>query len=270
VSLEQLPVSAAVAADPQVTEFLEARRPPPEAPLGFLPLPLHRRSALAGDSALGNLTTAAMLAATAADVALLNSSGLRADLEAGALLRSDLDLAFPFDEPWRLVWLTGRALRRGLERAAWRSAARDCVSVMQVSGLRLKIRCAACAARSKDCLEIVHPSAAGSAPLTDADWLLTVLPAYLTLPGADFEDAAATGSDVANSAADLLARHLQGLPRQNDGAPCESSLAAWSEQRCREAFGAAACPLDPARRRAACSALPSVEEARDGRIEMLP
>ncbi len=270
LSLTQLPVSAEVPADPRVAEFLEARRPPPELPLGFLPAALRRRSALAGDSSLGNFTADAMLAATSADVALLNSSGLRADLEAGALLRSDLDLAFPFDEPWRLVWLTGRLLRQGLLRAAWRSAARDCESTLQVAGLRLRIDCAACAARTTDCLQIARPSATGTDAPADDEWLLAVLPVYLTLPGADFDEVATTGSDVGATAEELLARHVQALPRLNDVGACQGSLEAWSELRCREAFGIWACPLDGARAKAACDALPLVKELRDGRIEMLP
>ena len=270
LSLTQLPLSAEVAADAQVSEFLEARRPPPEPPLGFLPAPLRRRSALAGDSPLGNLTADAMLAATSADVALLNSSGLRADLEAGELLRSDLDLAFPFDEPWRLVWLTGRRLRRGLLRAAWRSAARECESTLQIAGLRLRIACAACAVRGADCLQIARPNASGSTSLTDDEWLLTVLPVYLTLPGADFEDVASTGIDVDTSAQALLARYLQTRPRLQQTRACQAALEGWSELRCREGFGAPDCPLDPIRAKTACRGLPLVEEARDGRIEMLP
>lgn len=268
-SLTQLPVSADVPADVRVTEFLEARRPPAEPPLGFLPAPVRRRSALAGDSPLGNLTADAMLAATSANVALLNSSGLRADLEAGALLRSDLDLAFPFDEPWRLVWLTGRQLRRGLLRAAWRSAAHDCESTLQVAGIRLRIHCAACAVRHADCLQIARPGGVVGGGPADDEWLLAVLPVYLTLPGADFDDVGTTGNDVDAAALELLARHVQASPRLNDVRACQGSLEAWSELRCREAFGTLACPLDHVRAQAACRALPLVEELRDGRIEML-
>lgn len=270
LSLTQLPVSAAVPANPRVLAFLEERRPPPAPPLAFLSAPLRRRSALAGDSALGDLTADAMLSATSADVALLNSSGVRADIEAGALLRSDLQLVFPFDEPWRLVWLTGRALRRGLEHAAWRSAARGCESVLQVSGLRLKIRCQACATRGSDCLDVQRPTPLGPAPLGEEDWLLATLPGYLTLPGADFEVLGETGREVETTVEELFARHLRASPRPIDIAACQASLVAWSPARCREGFGAEACPLEPARGGAVCRALPNVEGARDGRIEMLP
>jgi hypothetical protein len=136
--------------------------------------------------------------------------------------------------------------------------------------LRLKIRCGACAARSPDCLEIRHPSGRDSLPLGDAEWLLVTLPAYLTLPGADFEAVGTTGSQVDTAVEDVLARHFQALPAAKDLEPCEASLGAWSEPRCREGFGAEACPLGRARARAVCGALPSVEGARDGRVEMLP
>jgi len=270
LSLSQLPLSAAVPASPRVVDFLEEHRPLPAPPLGFLPVPVRRRSALAGDSALGDLTAEALLSMTAADVVVLNSSGLRADLEAGALLRSDLELAFPFDEPWRLVWLTGGALRRGLEQSARRSATRDCESALQVAGLRLQIRCGACQAGGSDCLRVERPTPLGPKALGDDQSLLVVLPAYLTLPGGDFEVVGTTGSEVEAVIDDLFARYLGTLPRLKQLAPCRESLATWSPLRCREGFGAEGCPLNEARAQAVCRALPNVEAARDGRIEMRP
>jgi hypothetical protein len=270
VALRQMPVAATVLPDPRVEQYLEERRPPAEPPLAFLPVAFDRRSALAGDSALGNLTVDAMQAATAADVALVNSSGLRADLEAGALLRSDLALAFPFDEPWRLAWLSGRVLRRGLERAALRSAGQACESAVQVAGLRLRVHCAACAAQRGACLEIERPGPLGAVPLADDAWLLVALPAYVTLPGGDFDEVGGLGTEVAGTAADFIARRLAGLPARADSEACARSLRAWSSLRCREAFGALACPLDAERARAICRALPLAEGGRDGRIEMRP
>jgi len=271
LTLSHLPVSASVAADPGVEQYLEERRPPPAPPLAFLREALGRRSALGGDSALGNLTVDALQVATAADVALMNSSGLRVDLQAGPLLRSDLALAFPFDEPWRLAWLSGRGLRRGLERAALRSAQRSCESALQVAGLELRVHCAACLARQRACLEIARPGPRGSAPLSDDAWLLVVLPEYVTLPGGDFDMVGTTGTEVAGSAEDFLVARLAALPpRGEDVEPCARSLRAWSTLRCREAFGALGCPLAPARARAVCRALPVAEGERDGRIAMLP
>src|SRR6185503_16923373 len=95
-------------------------------------------------------------------------------------------LAFPFAEPWLQVVLSGAALRRGLERAARRSAARHCESTLQVSGLKLRVACAACARGAANCLEATRPAPWGGAPLDDGAILVVALPSYLTLPGADF------------------------------------------------------------------------------------
>jgi 5'-nucleotidase len=153
-------------------------------------------------------------------VAIVNSSGLRADLEAGPLLRSDLELAFPFDEPWRLVWLSGRDLRGALSQSAVRSAQRDCESALQVAGLSLKVRCSACAARRADCLEIARLGPIGEATLTDDAWLLMVLPAYLTHGSGDFAAVGETGHEVAGTVVDFIARYLGRQPgRTEDGLP---------------------------------------------------
>jgi 5'-nucleotidase len=269
IALKHLPVAATVPPEPQVFGYLEERRPPPEPPLAFLTLALARRSALGGDSALGNLTADAMLAASGADVALLNSSGLRADVEAGALLQSDLELAFPFDEPWRLAWLSVRSLQRSLVLAAERSATRGCESALQVAGLRLKIRCGACRARRNDCLELSRAPWDVATPFRDDERVLVALPAYLTLPGADFEDAA-NGSELTVSVPTALSRRLQASPLQTEVEACAAALVSWSRSRCQEAFGALGCPLDFRRASASCSRLPSFEGQRDDRIQMLP
>lgn len=270
VTLKHLPSAATVPPEPRVEQYLEQRRPAPEPPLAFLPAPLTRRSALGGDSALGDAILDAVQATTAVDVALVNSSGLRADLEAGALLRSDLALAFPFDEPWRLVRLGGRRLRQGLESAAARAAQRGCESSLQVAGLRLQIHCGACAAQRGVCLEVERLGPRGTVPLADDDWLLVALPTYVTLPGSDFEGVGDGGAEVADKLSDLLARRFARQPALGDSPACARELGAWSTFRCREAFGALACPLSAEGARAVCRALPVVEGGRDGRIQMWP
>jgi 5'-nucleotidase / UDP-sugar diphosphatase len=268
--LTHLPLASAVPEDPEVAAFLDARRAPAEAPLAYLPEPITRRSALAGDSALGNLTVDAVRAASSADVALLNSSGLRADLEAGPLLRSDVDLAFPFDDAWRLVWLDGETLLRGLERAAWRSAARNCESALQVSGLRLALRCAACLARSADCLQIARPSPVGEVALEPEAWLLVALPNYLALDGGDFEAVGNAGTELAGSVVDAVAQYLQSQPLSGGDEACQRALRELSPARCREAFGELACPLSHSQALATCRGLPRLEGRRDGRVVVGP
>jgi hypothetical protein len=268
-SLTPLPVAASVVAEPQTAEFLAGLEPPPQAPLAFLPARLGRRSPLGGDSALGNLTADAMRRETQADVAVLNSSGLREDLEPGVLLRSDLELAFPFAEPWRLARLSGRELRAGLLRAAFKSSTRECESSLQVSGLRLRASCSACAARGADCLQVERTGPFGDAPLDDAEWLWVTLPAYLTLAGADFEEAA-SGSELAVSVPEALAKQIGRGPGPGAPEPCVADIARWSERRCAEAFGPIACPLDAERALGVCSSLPALKGERDGRVELRP
>jgi 2',3'-cyclic-nucleotide 2'-phosphodiesterase (5'-nucleotidase family) len=268
LTLTQLPLSAAVPLEPSVQQYLEPNRPEPEPPWAFLPEPVARRAALGGDAPLGDLAADAMLAATGADVALLNTSGLRADLEAGELLRSDLELAFPFDEPWRLALVNGAALRRGLERAAHRSARQDCTSLVQVAGLELHIDCGACLAE-QPCVDVRRHGAAGVTTLDDAELVRVALPTYLTLSGADFEEFAERGAEVDGSIVAALHAYLGRLPPNRDGNGCVASLARIGEARCREAFEAWACPLADEQARAVCAGLPRLEVARDERIVAL-
>ena len=240
LTLTQLPLAAEVPLDAKVARFLEARRPPPLPPLAYLPDGVARRSAL------------------------------RDELQPGVLLQSDLELAFPFDEPWRLVWLSGRALRQGLERAARRSATQSCASTLQVSGIYLKLHCAACIARNASCLEVLRPGALGEASLDDSALVLTALPEYLTLGGADFDAVGPAGAELDGDVLSVLSRYFQTLPRENGAAACRAALLALPDVRCREAFGALECPLSVARADAVCRGLPSLKGARDGRIEMLP
>jgi len=268
-SLTPLPLAARVAEEPRTAESLASLAPSPRAPLAFLPERLGRRSPLGGDSALGNLTVDAMRRETQADAALLNSSGLREDLEPGVLLLSDLELAFPFEEPWRLARLSGRELRAGLLRAAFKSATRQCESSLQISGLRIRASCSACAAHRPECLFVERTGAFGDAPLDDAEWLWVALPTYLTLAGADFEDAA-SGTELDGSVPQVLARQIGVGPALGAPEPCVADISRWSQRRCAEAFGAIACPLGAERARAVCRSLPALKGVRDGRVEMRP
>lgn len=269
LALEQLPLGATVPLEPGVQQYLEPLRPEPEPPWAYLPEPVARRAALGGDAPLGDLAADAMLEATGAEAALLNTSGLRADLEAGELLRSDLELAFPFDEPWRLALVNGATLRRGLERAARRSARQDCTSVLQVAGLKLQVDCGACLAGSSPCVEVRRQGAVGLVTLDDAELLQVALPTYLTLSGADFEDFAERGAEIDGSIVAALARHVQRLAPSHDVDGCVAALGRVGASRCREAFGAYSCPLGAERSRTVCAGLPRLEVTRDERIVVL-
>jgi 5'-nucleotidase len=272
LKLEQLPLAAAVVSDAHVEQRLERYRAAPESPLAYLAEPLWRRSALGGDSALGNLVADVVRESAGVDVALLNSSGLRADLEAGLLLRSDLELALPFDEPWLVAWLSGRQLRSGLERAAERSAARGCESSLQLAGLSMELTCGACTRHSADCLRATRTTPFGEQPLGDDQLLLVALPAYLTLDGADFAGAATTVvRSLESTVGQLVAERLVRFPPLNASvaAECAAAARSLSPERCREVSGEL-CPMAAAVAQALCSELPAARGGRDERIRAQP
>jgi 5'-nucleotidase / UDP-sugar diphosphatase len=268
LSLSRMASAGSVPEQPAMLDILAGVELGPEQALAFVSAPVARHGALGGDSPLGDLLTDALRAAAGADVALVNSSGLRADLEAGVLLRSDLELLFPFAEAWRVGWASGRALREGLERAARRSAERDCTSSLQVSGLRLQLRCAACRAGRSDCLTIARPTRIGDARLGESELFRVILPSYLTLTGADFEAFAAWEASALGPI-DALIEQV-GRLTSGQAVGCEAQILAATPARCRSLFGSAACPASAERARALCRSLPVVEGERDDRIQMLP
>jgi 2',3'-cyclic-nucleotide 2'-phosphodiesterase (5'-nucleotidase family) len=250
---------------------MEPYRAEPEPPLAFAPEPIWRSSALGGDSALGDLVTDAWRRESGADIVLLNSSGLRSDLEQGLLLRSDLELALPFDEPWLLTLVTGAEVARGLEHAARRSSERDCESVLQVSGLTLEIACSACATETETCLRVERLTPFGPLPLRADEPLLVALPEYLARPGADFAELQrSTVQQLDRPASGVLARHLARSRGGGAADRCVEEARSLSGERCREVAGALACPPGVAAASALCAELPRVRGARDDRIRLVP
>jgi 5'-nucleotidase len=91
-----------------------------------------------GESALGNVLADGLREMEKADVALLNSGGLRANLRAGAITYGDLYEVLPFDNTVAIVTVTGEELRRLLVAAYGTGS-----GVFQQSGLKVKLaRCA--------------------------------------------------------------------------------------------------------------------------------
>lgn len=85
--------------------------------VGETPITLTR--AYGESSSLGNLFTDAMLAAVPdAQLALTNSGGLRADLNAGPITLGDVISAFPFPNELTVMDLTGKSLRNLMEHGA--------------------------------------------------------------------------------------------------------------------------------------------------------
>lgn len=270
IALAQLPLSSSVPLHPDVLERLERVGAPQERVLGFVPGPLQRRSALGGDSALGNLVADGMRAASASDAAVLNGSALRGDVEAGLLLESDLELVLPFGEPWLTARVSGARLKQGLLRGAQRSAARGCESVVQVSGLKVRVDCSACRARGTGCVEVRRSGPFGEKPVGDAEILLVTLPAYLTQSGADFEGLGQERSPQALGVVEVLAQEVLGLRSGTEPDACVEALLDLAPARCEQAFGVVGCPVGAARATSWCAHWPWIVGGTDGRIEMQP
>jgi 5'-nucleotidase len=114
---------------PALAELAEHQR----RPLGVeLPSPLMR--AYEAESPLGSAMADALREVTGADVALLNSGGLRADLPAGELTYGHVYEAIPFENSIAVVSVSAADLRRLLEAAY---GAR--LGVFQVSGLKVSL-----------------------------------------------------------------------------------------------------------------------------------
>ncbi|HXA20494.1 MAG TPA: bifunctional UDP-sugar hydrolase/5'-nucleotidase [Thermoanaerobaculia bacterium] len=84
------------------------------------------------ESPLGDLLTDAMRTYMKADVAFLNSGGIRTDLPAGALIYANLFDVSPFDNFPAMVTMTGAQLRRMLEITSIGGGR----GILQTSGLR--------------------------------------------------------------------------------------------------------------------------------------
>ncbi len=264
LALGRAAASADVPPSPRVIAALEPLQLPPEPPLAFAPTRIAREAALGGDAALGNLTTDAVRLETGADVVLLNTSGLRADIEAGLVSRGDLELAFPFEEPWRSGLVPGAALRRGLLRSSRKSAARECVSALQVSGMRLRLRCSGCA--DANCVEAWR----GDTRLDDAELVRVALPEYLASAGADFAELRPFTEPIALDVVAAISRYFSfsALPARV-AADCVEAALELSALRCGAAFGLAGCPVTAERARGLCGDLPRLAGGRDDRIQVL-
>ncbi len=85
-----------------------------------------------GESNLGNLIADAMREAAGADIALMNSGGIRTDIPRGSITLEQLYTLLPFDNVLVSMDLTGRQLLQVLEEGA-----RGLHGILQVSGLRV-------------------------------------------------------------------------------------------------------------------------------------
>jgi len=180
-----IPVSADVADEPAISALLDPYREQLEAagfyaPLAFALGKVARYADDGTDSALGDLVTDALRAQSGADFALLNTSGLRADLAPGELTRAALAAALPFDDPLTVLTLSGAQLRALFNRLARVTSERECQAAVQVSGLKLAFKCSGAASSA------VVRSSAGQA-LVERDSYTLVTSSYLADGASGFE-----------------------------------------------------------------------------------
>jgi 5'-nucleotidase len=148
-------------------------------PLGVdVPVTLHRDSN--AESALGSATADALRQMEGADVGLLNSGGLRADLVAGPLTYGHLYETFPFDNAVATLQLNATELRALLQAILAHGR------VPQQSGLKLAV--AACPKG----LQVMAVTLADGTALADGKVYRVVLPDYLARGGDGLEAFMAT------------------------------------------------------------------------------
>lgn len=124
-------VQAAVA--PYLAQVAEKRN----QPLGLTAAAEFRRNR-SGESALGNLLADAMRAWTGADIAFMNSGGIRADLDAGSLVYADMFEVSPFENYPAVVTMTGQQVIDALNAVSTGER-----GLIQVSGIHYIVDAAA-------------------------------------------------------------------------------------------------------------------------------
>ncbi|GHV19139.1 metallophosphatase [Planctomycetales bacterium] len=121
-SAKLLPAAASttVAPDPQLTAASAAAQAQLATVMNEVvaPMPVDldgsRDATRRGSSALGRVVGAAALAASGAEIALLNGGGLRASLKKGDLTRGELTTAMPYQNRITVVEITGATLTAAL------------------------------------------------------------------------------------------------------------------------------------------------------------
>ncbi len=166
---EGVPVTSDGAIDRVLAAAMEQVRVLKDQPVGVvLETPLGRQ----GPGPLNLLVTDAMLASTpGADVALVNPSGVRADLPKGPLTYGSVFEAVPFDNVVVPIRLTGGQLRQVIASRLGNSR-----PLLRFSGMRVRAQCAGGALD----VALTRPS---GVPIQDDDALLVVVSDFLATGG---------------------------------------------------------------------------------------
>jgi 5'-nucleotidase/UDP-sugar diphosphatase len=217
-----LPVSASVPEDAELRTLLEPYRARLaaagfDAPLAFALGPVERYGVTGGDSPLGNLIADAIRRYTGADFAILNTTGIRADLPPGTLAKSAFVSALPFADTLTVLSVTGTELSSLLDEQAAVAKSRGCESPIQISGFALAFRCQAQAATAQ-----VELAPSGQPLDPDASYTL-VTTGYLADGGSGFDTLteASARRDLETDPLDVLLDAVGELPACAQSAlPC--------------------------------------------------
>jgi 5'-nucleotidase len=181
-----IPVTADTEGDPLLSRLLEPYRERLSAAgfdtkLGFALGRVERYATNGGDSALGDLVADALRTYSGADFALLNTTGMRADLPPGELTRSEIVAALPFADTLSVLTLSGAQLRALFSQQARVASERECQTPIQISGLTLELKCSGSSARA-----LVHIESSG-VELETGKTYSVVTSTYLADGGSGFD-----------------------------------------------------------------------------------
>lgn len=286
---ELLPVVASAGDDPVMTALLE----PYEAELGarldassvgaFVPRWLERYGLTGGDSPLGNWVASALLAFGEADLAIVNTTGIRADLAAGPVTAERWFEILPFDDTVVVASVFGRDLQALFDDLAPKARERA-TSPVQIAGARVVFGATDCAENRSVCAKVLVTEAGqgcaepvACAAALEPDRLYSVATTgYLASGPSGFEVLARAGArDSGESLRDAAWAFARAsrlcATRPSDLAACRAGVAALYHERCEPALRSgrlAACALGEPDALAAelCSVLPCIDGARDGRV----
>jgi 2',3'-cyclic-nucleotide 2'-phosphodiesterase (5'-nucleotidase family) len=160
-----------------------------------------------GESNLGNLIADAMRDTAKADIALMNSGGIRTDIPRGAVTLEQLYTLLPFDNVLVSMDLTGRQLLQILEESA-----RGLHGILQISGLRVTADLTRPTGQRIVGVEI------GGRPLAAEKMYRVVTNDFLAAGGDEFTgfregNNVAYGDDIRDVAAAYLKKHSPVRPR---------------------------------------------------------
>jgi hypothetical protein len=181
--------------------------------VAFAPKTISRRAVSRGDSALGDLVTDALREATSADVAIMNSTGIRADVVAGAVSAGDVTRVLPFSDAVSVVTFTASDLATALRGPARDACAGSAPTPFEVAGIRVTVNCSPLSVvldglpglpQGTDSFRVAAPSF-----LTDGKYLAPASPNQLESSNESVRDAVVRALERRASCADAGAAGLE-------------------------------------------------------------